>query len=85
MTKDTLQIQIKSVYGRTVAYPMNAVAEHIAAIADTRTLTPHTLRHAFEAGFTIEVLDCFGGIAKTFTPHGDDMPGDVQTLNALVM
>lgn len=62
----TLQITVCSVYGRNVAYPANGAAESLAAIAGTKTLTRMTLALALEMGCTLQVLDQFGGVAKTF-------------------
>lgn len=73
-----LQISIKNVYGRSVAYPENDVAQGFAQIAGTKTLTATVLRTAFDMGCTVDVLDNFGGIAKSFHRA---KPGD-QTVSS---
>jgi hypothetical protein len=72
--RDAIQITIKSVYGHNVAYPSNYVAEQLAKIASTKTLTPQVLTAAFEMGCAVEVLGPFGEVSKTFKPHGEDHP-----------
>ena len=62
----TIQVIIKSVYGQDKAYPANDAARTLAAIAGTSTLLGRTLRQALALGLTIEVLDRFGTVSKTF-------------------
>lgn len=50
-------VDIKNVYGRRVIYPANEIAECLAAIADTVTLTPRTLRYAVQMGFEIKMAE----------------------------
>ena len=50
-------IDVKNVYGKEVVYPANDIAECLAAIADTVTLTPRTLRYAVEMGFEIKLAE----------------------------
>lgn len=48
-----IRITAKSQYGRTVFYPANVAATHLADIARTQTLTPEALRSARAMGATI--------------------------------
>jgi hypothetical protein len=48
------QFEIRNVYGESKAYPANLLAEKIALIAGTKTLTRHTLQTVFEIGMTLE-------------------------------
>ena len=53
-TSPTLTVRLREVYGRTLAYPACAASQGIAAIAGTRTLTPHALRAAAAMGYAIK-------------------------------
>jgi len=53
----TIQITIKSVYGRETIYPVNDQAKCLAAMVGTKTLTQQTIRDAMEMGFRIEYVD----------------------------
>jgi hypothetical protein len=48
-----VRIELRNVYGKTLAYPMNAAAEHLAAIARTRTLPHAVLLLAEVMGMTV--------------------------------
>jgi hypothetical protein len=64
-----VRVELKSVYGNIMAYPANPAAEHLAAIAKTRTLGPRELARAEAMGCAVEVM-------------GNQ--GDVQFLSALL-
>jgi hypothetical protein len=53
---NTIQVKIRNVYGYDLAYPVNGQAQHIANIADTKTLTKETLTIAQNMGFIIEIV-----------------------------
>jgi hypothetical protein len=55
----TLQITIKSVYGRETIYPVNEQAKKLAALVGTKTLTQQTIRDAMGMGFKIEYVDAY--------------------------
>jgi hypothetical protein len=50
----TIQIEIKRVYGNTVAYPLCDQAKIFASIAGTATLTSATLKKIQALGFSFE-------------------------------
>ena len=50
-------VDVKNVYGNQTVYPANDIAECLAVIAGTITLTPHTLRYAVEMGFEIKMAE----------------------------
>lgn len=53
----TIEIEVKSVFGKTTIYPANEAAELLAKIAGTVTLTDKALALAEQMGFTVkEVL-----------------------------
>lgn len=70
---NTITIEIRSVYGNDIAYPVCGGAKLFAAIARTKTLTTHNLRCILELGYSIDVQSRFGGIATTFTA-GQSLP-----------
>lgn len=49
------RVTARSVYGQTNIYPANDVADGLAAIAGTKTLTARTLRIARDMGFVLVV------------------------------
>lgn len=49
----TVLCLVKDQYGRVAYHPHNDTARHFAAVAGTKTLTEHTLRHALAMGFEI--------------------------------
>lgn len=51
--KPVLQINAKSVYGKTLYYPGNQAAELIAKIAGAKTLSPAQISYAEQLGFSI--------------------------------
>lgn len=53
---NTIQIQIKSVYGTDQAYPACPAARTFAEIAGSKTLTPGTLTKIRRLGYTIDVV-----------------------------
>ena len=48
-------VRIKDQYGQQVVIPVCADAQSFAAIAGTRTLTPHTIRHIKLLGYAVTV------------------------------
>lgn len=48
-----VELLVKDQYGRTVYHPHNVAAKHIAALAGTKTLTMHAIKHAMALGFSI--------------------------------
>ena len=57
----TLQITIKSVYGRETIYPVCGQAKRLATMVGTKTLTQQTIRDAMGMGFKIEYVDAYRG------------------------
>ena len=55
----TLQITIKSVYGRETIYPVCDQAKRLAALVGTKTLTQQTIRDAMGMGFKVEYVDAY--------------------------
>ena len=49
----TVELLVKDQYGRRAYHPPNAAAEHLAAIAGTKTLTLHAINHVLALGFTV--------------------------------
>ena len=49
-----IQVQIKSVYGNTLIYPVNEAAQLIANIAGTITLSRANLAAAQQLGFQVQ-------------------------------
>jgi hypothetical protein len=62
----TIQIQIRSVYGKEIAYPMNDEAHCVARIANTKTLTRYALMQVLGMGATIVELDRHGGESRRY-------------------
>lgn len=48
-----LEVEIRTVYGKSLYYPMNDKAQMLAHIAGTETLTAQTLKLAKDMGMTI--------------------------------
>jgi len=48
-----LEVEIRTVYGKPLYYPMNDKAQMLAHIAGTETLTAQTLKLAKDMGMTI--------------------------------
>jgi len=55
-----ITLNLKSSYGRTLAYPADANAETFAAMLHVKTLTRDALAHIKRLGFAIETT---GGLA----------------------
>jgi hypothetical protein len=55
-SENFLTIEIRDVYGKPNAYPLDTAARHFAAIAGTKTVTQQTLIHALGLGFAIVEL-----------------------------
>ncbi|PUE09021.1 hypothetical protein B9Z51_08810 [Limnohabitans sp. T6-5] len=49
-----IHVQVKSVYGNTLIYPINQAAQLIANIAGTKTLSRANLATAQQLGFQIQ-------------------------------
>ncbi len=56
-----LQIELKSVYGETKAYPACEKARTLADMLRTKTLTRAAIAGARSLGFSIVVVDAWGG------------------------
>lgn len=52
-----VEVNLKSVYGETKAYPINEAAKIFANIAGTKTLTMQTLRSIRDLGYEIKCVD----------------------------
>jgi hypothetical protein len=65
---NTIQIQIKNVYGEEKAYPVCKSAVLFAKIAGTKTLTRSALTDILYMGFSVQVVDRYGNVSKTFGP-----------------
>jgi len=48
-----LEVEIRTVYGKSLYYPINDKAQMLAHIAGTETLTAQTLKLAKDMGMTI--------------------------------
>lgn len=55
----TVQICIKSVYGRDTIYPVCQVAKGMAALAGTKTLTEQSIRIIIGMGFKVQYVDAY--------------------------
>jgi len=64
-----ISIQIRNVYGKLLAYPMDTKAKAFADIASNKTLTRNTLRQILTIGFRVNVIDQGGRVATSFTVH----------------
>ena len=62
-TPCTAQVTLRNVYGKTLAYPANGVADMIADVAGIKTFTRAKL-NAILAQFSVEILDQFGNVSK---------------------
>lgn len=51
-----IQIEMKNVYGKTLAYPVGTMAQGFAKVANQKTLTRHTLCAVLAMGFEIELM-----------------------------
>lgn len=49
-------VEVKNVYGKETIYPRCEIAQVIAQIAGTKTLTRETIKLAKLLGFTVKVL-----------------------------
>lgn len=47
-------LEERSVYGEMKLYPANALAKQLAAIADTKTVTPNMVRQFKALGLTVQ-------------------------------
>lgn len=72
-----IRIEIRSVYGEDKAYPVCADAHTFAQMLGTKTLTRYALRHILGLGYTIEVMDRYGGVSKRFEPTTPAMAAGV--------
>jgi hypothetical protein len=55
----TLQVTIKSVYGKDTFYPVCDQARRLAHLVGTKTLTQQTIRDAMAMGFHVEYVDAY--------------------------
>ncbi len=79
----TIQIEIRSVYGEDKAYPVCAGAKAFAAIANTKTLTRSTLVEVMKIGFSIEVMDRYGRCGMVFDPAATNTTRGSQLIHSL--
>jgi hypothetical protein len=54
-TRPTITVEVRDVYGRQTAYPMDTAARIFADIAGTTTLTDMTLKRIKALGYHINV------------------------------
>lgn len=54
MNELTLEVEIKTVYGKPMYYPINDKAQMLSHIAGTETLTAQTLKLAKDMGMCIK-------------------------------
>ena len=54
MTQPTVQVQVRSIYGNDLIYPINEAAKHFASIAGTKTLARSDINIIRQLGFTVE-------------------------------
>lgn len=64
-----ITVQLRDIYGRCLAYPMDGNARHLAAISGKSTLTAFVLREAIAMGMTIKLFDRFGSIVVNSANH----------------
>lgn len=65
-----IAIKLKSVYGRTLAYPANDCANIACEMVGKKTLTAHDLNCLKRMGFGLYVVDSWG-----CTPQPADLDG----------
>lgn len=51
--KDEIKVELRSVYGKVLAYPVNDQAHKLAKILSTKTFTKETLSGLKDMGFVI--------------------------------
>lgn len=73
----TIQIEIRNVYGNTVAYPVDTQAKVFAAIAGHKTLTRSTLQGVLSLGYSVQVR---GIETRTYRPGESTSSGALATL-----
>lgn len=54
---NTIQVEVKSVYGVDLIYPVNMAAKQFTSLTGKRTLAVHDIATIKELGFTIEVVN----------------------------
>lgn len=52
----TIQVQIKSIYGNEVIYPVCDKAKTLASLVNQKTLTKRDIEHIKALGFTVQVV-----------------------------
>lgn len=62
----TIQVQVRSVYGSTLVYPMNKEAVLFAKLTGTKTFTSRHLITIQELGYKIEELAMNGNIVCSY-------------------
>ena len=55
----TIKIRLKSVYGNTLIYPANEIAEQLVKLTGRKTFNKDDLKIVKELGYTIEQIDTF--------------------------
>lgn len=58
--ENKIVIQIKSVYGNTLIYPMNEQAKLFASIAGQKTLSKDHVEKIKQLGYSVEVQNAYG-------------------------
>lgn len=60
----TIQVEIKSVYGTSLVYPVCDKAKLLAKLVEKKTFPKHVLQLLEELGYTLEIISKpFEGIA----------------------
>ena len=79
---DAIKIQIKDVYGQEKIYPVNIAAQLFARIAGTKTLTRETMEAILALGYTVQVLDRYSQVCRSYNAGGpiDDDPNGYRNL-----
>jgi hypothetical protein len=62
-TPCTARITLRSVYGKTLAYPANELADMLADVAGIKTFTRAKL-NTILVQFSVEIVDQFGSVGK---------------------
>jgi hypothetical protein len=65
-TKMTIQVQVRSVYGNKLVYPMDEKAMLFARLLKTKTFTGHHMILIQELGYKIEELAMNGNIVCSY-------------------
>jgi len=55
-------VQIREVYGRPTAYPVNDTAKLLCELAGTKTLTPQALATIRKLGYTVSLASSYANL-----------------------